>query len=186
LRLVAHNQRHRRVYAEGRPGYGKPVDVWSLGVIAFIMLGGRFPFVGATPQAVSDEGLAGRIRFTAGEPWSLISDEAFDFIRALLNPDQEARLTAEQALEHPVRSASRCLAGANSSRQWMKMEPEKPVYSDKATSEFIEHRPKPAQPVSRSTTKAKELANAPGGDTGALTLRRTITHHDQETDKAPV
>jgi serine/threonine protein kinase len=73
-----------------------------VGVITFILLGGRFPFIGSTPQEVAEEGLAGRIRFTSGLPWSAISEPAFDFIRALLNPDPAARLTAHQALEHPV------------------------------------------------------------------------------------
>lgn len=64
-----------RVYSPTRQGYGREVDVWSLGVIVFIMLGGRFPFTGATPQEVADEGLQGRIRFTSTEPWTNVSME---------------------------------------------------------------------------------------------------------------
>lgn len=66
-----------RVYSPTRSGYGREVDVWSLGVIVFIMLGGRFPFTGATPQEVAEEGLQGRIRFTSTEPWTNISMEGW-------------------------------------------------------------------------------------------------------------
>lgn len=39
------------------------------------MLGGRFPFTGATPQEVAEEGLQGRIRFTNTAPWTEVSTE---------------------------------------------------------------------------------------------------------------
>ena len=39
------------------------------------MVSGRFPFVGATPQEVAAEGLAGRIRFTDQAPWTSVSQQ---------------------------------------------------------------------------------------------------------------
>ena len=39
-----------RVY--GSSGYGFPADIWSLGVICFALLGGRFPYKQTEPRAL--------------------------------------------------------------------------------------------------------------------------------------
>lgn len=61
-----------RIY--DKKGYSKPADLWSLGVVVFLMLGGRFPFLGGDAVSVAQEGREKKIRFTRKEPWTSVSD----------------------------------------------------------------------------------------------------------------
>ncbi|KAJ3300449.1 hypothetical protein HK104_000507 [Borealophlyctis nickersoniae] len=84
-------------------GHGKPVDMWAMGVITYVLLCGYTPFWGgedssnaALYQAIVDC----NYEFDE-EYWGQISQSAKDFIKACLVVDPAARLTARQALEHP-------------------------------------------------------------------------------------
>ncbi|KAI8608105.1 kinase-like domain-containing protein [Chytriomyces sp. MP71] len=80
-------------------GYGRPVDLWSIGVITYILLCGYAPFWGEDQPELFNEILAGQYEFDE-EHWSQISDTAKDFIRTLLDPNAETRVTAAIALKH--------------------------------------------------------------------------------------
>jgi calcium-dependent protein kinase len=79
--------------------YTSAVDIWSLGVLAYVMLAGAPPFWGSQSNMLSSM-RAQRYPITEGV-WASISDEAIAFIRAVLNPVPGERLTIEQVLEHP-------------------------------------------------------------------------------------
>lgn len=66
-----------------RGRYSYHADMWSCGVILYILLCGIPPFWGETEQAIIDAILKGKYDFD-GEPWPQISDEAKDCIRRLL------------------------------------------------------------------------------------------------------
>ncbi|OZJ01638.1 hypothetical protein BZG36_05413 [Bifiguratus adelaidae] len=86
----------------GSPGYkghGKPVDMWSIGVITYTLLCGYNPFQSDDEVAFLQLIKDGKYEFH-DRYWKHISDDAKDFIRKLLQPDPSARLTAEQALAH--------------------------------------------------------------------------------------
>jgi len=80
--------------------YGPKCDIWSVGVIAYIVLSGIPPFNGATDQEIMKKVKLGKFSF-ADPVWATISDSAKDFITQLLTRDQEKRPSAEQALQHP-------------------------------------------------------------------------------------
>ncbi|KAK9067399.1 hypothetical protein SSX86_014727 [Deinandra increscens subsp. villosa] len=79
---------------------GPESDVWSIGVITYILLCGRRPFWDKTEDGIFKEVLRNKPDFRR-KPWSNISTSAKDFVRKLLVKDPRARLTAAQALSHP-------------------------------------------------------------------------------------
>ncbi|GAA5977936.1 hypothetical protein JCM11641_004338 [Rhodosporidiobolus odoratus] len=80
-------------------GYGLKADVWSLGVVAFCCMGGRFPYKKTDPVELADEARSTKLYFP--RTWDSVSETAKDFIRQLLTVDEDARPTAAEALEHP-------------------------------------------------------------------------------------
>lgn len=79
---------------------GPESDVWSIGVITYILLCGRRPFWDKTEDGIFREVLKKKPDFRR-KPWPTISSSAKDFVRKLLVKDPRARLTAAQALSHP-------------------------------------------------------------------------------------
>jgi len=63
--------------------YNEKCDVWSIGVILFILLGGRPPFGGENDKEILDSVKLGVYSF-AGPEWKNISAEARDLIKQML------------------------------------------------------------------------------------------------------
>ena len=63
--------------------YGKECDMWSLGVLLFLILSGDFPFDGPNRADVFDKIQKGKISF-GSKAWKKISDEAKDLIARLI------------------------------------------------------------------------------------------------------
>ncbi|KAL9316639.1 hypothetical protein ACSQ67_017640 [Phaseolus vulgaris] len=80
--------------------YGKEVDIWSAGVILYILLSGVPPFWAETERGIFDSILQGHIDFESS-PWPSISSSAKDLVRKMLTKDPKKRITSAQVLEHP-------------------------------------------------------------------------------------
>ncbi|GJZ03899.1 CDPK-related kinase 5-like protein, partial [Tanacetum coccineum] len=80
--------------------YGTEADVWSIGVIAFVLLCGSRPFWGRTETGIFRAVIKNEPNYDEAS-WSKVSFEAKDFVKILLNKDPRKRLTAAQALCHP-------------------------------------------------------------------------------------
>ncbi|KAI5561287.1 hypothetical protein POPTR_016G117200v4 [Populus trichocarpa] len=80
--------------------YGPEIDIWSAGVILYILLCGVPPFWAESEQGVAQAILRGIIDFKR-DPWPNISESAKSLVRQMLEPDPKLRLTARQVIEHP-------------------------------------------------------------------------------------
>jgi len=80
-------------------GYGRPVDIWSMGVILYILLSGIHPFQIADEDLMLDNIQHAKWDWV-GPNWPKISADAKDLVRNMLAKDPAQRLTINQCLTH--------------------------------------------------------------------------------------
>ncbi|KAJ6841727.1 calcium-dependent protein kinase 1 [Iris pallida] len=83
-----------------RRDYGPEADIWSAGVILYILLTGVPPFWADNEQGIFQAILRGNIDYTS-DPWPSISSGAKDLLKKMLQTDPKARLSAVEILKHP-------------------------------------------------------------------------------------
>jgi len=76
----------------------KKSDMWTMGVIAYVLVTGRPPFWGRENKEIIRKIVRGNVRFPSTIK---LSDECKDFILALLQKPPDKRLSAAEALKHP-------------------------------------------------------------------------------------
>ncbi|CAL9695483.1 unnamed protein product [Knipowitschia caucasica] len=77
-----------------------PTDMWSLGVITYMLLSGLSPFLGDDDNETLNNILACQWNFEE-EEFTDVSDEAKDFITRLLVKSKSWRMSATESLKHP-------------------------------------------------------------------------------------
>ncbi|KAG6415655.1 hypothetical protein SASPL_123069 [Salvia splendens] len=80
--------------------YSTEADVWSVGVIAYILLCGSRPFWARTESGIFRAVVKAEPTYEE-PPWPTLSSEAKDFVKRLLNKDPRKRMSAAQAMCHP-------------------------------------------------------------------------------------
>ena len=80
--------------------YDEKCDIWSIGVILYILLTGRPPFDGNDDEEILNHVEKG-VFDKSSYPYPLLSSNAKDLIDKLLQYDPKKRINADQAIEHP-------------------------------------------------------------------------------------
>ena len=80
-------------------GYNEKCDLWSCGVILYILLCGSPPFYGKNEKEIFSKIISGKYLFNQ-KIWSKTSKEAKNLVQKLLELNPEKRLSAKEALNH--------------------------------------------------------------------------------------
>jgi len=81
--------------------YTEKVDVWSTGVVIYILLSGMPPFPGNTDVDVLKKVRKAHLKWRPEERWTKISDEAKDLMKKMMCKKVEDRISAQACGEHP-------------------------------------------------------------------------------------
>ncbi|PSC68183.1 calcium-dependent kinase [Micractinium conductrix] len=83
-----------------KQNYSVEADIWSCGVILYILLSGVPPFWGETEKAIFKSILESQLDLKS-DPWPKISADAKDCVSRMLEPNPAKRATADEILQHP-------------------------------------------------------------------------------------
>ena len=93
----------KEVLCSEEENIGKPIDLWALGILMYILLSGMHPF--DPDNESSDDTISELIKandYSFDDPiWETISPYAIELIKKLLSPNHEDRPTISSALKNP-------------------------------------------------------------------------------------
>lgn len=93
-----------------KKAYNNKVDIFSSGIILYIILSGRAPFYGKTSSEILIKNKECRLQFH-DKYWRHVSKEGVDMVLKLTDPDPNTRVSADSALRHPwLQSANKAMS----------------------------------------------------------------------------
>ena len=103
------------IFDPAKRGYGRPVDVWALGVLLFCVLAGDFPF--QVSAATRVEAYRSLVKAKPPQYVDKLAPGSLDLLRALCDTSADDRVTAKAALSHAWMQAKSQAAGSTSPRE---------------------------------------------------------------------
>lgn len=100
--------------------YNEKCDIWSCGCILYVLLVGYPPFQGETTEELFSKIKKGDYKMR-GEEWDIISDDAKDLVKLMLNKDYKNRISAQDCLNHPFLKENKVLNINSKSFREMKL-----------------------------------------------------------------
>lgn len=101
--------------------YDERCDVWSIGVLMYILLSGKAPFDGENDEEILDKIKKGELQMK-DDIWEEISEDAVNMINKMLTRDYKKRIFAKDALKE----------------KWLKNAPKQPI-DQKALNQALEN-----------------------------------------------
>ena len=98
--------------ARARIPLNSKCDLWSVGVVAYMLLSSSMPFSGRDRREIAYAILRSEFGFI-GERWRDVSEHGKDFVASLLERDEPSRPTADDAMRHPWLSRSLSSTASN-------------------------------------------------------------------------
>jgi calcium-dependent protein kinase len=80
--------------------YNEKCDIWSAGVVLYVMITGNLPFVGLTHPQLFENIKSGKYK-TSGKEYAAISQKAKDLIKQMLELNPLKRISASECLKSP-------------------------------------------------------------------------------------
>ncbi|KAG8438460.1 hypothetical protein GDO86_008949 [Hymenochirus boettgeri] len=80
--------------------YSQQCDIWSMGVIMFMLLSGNPPFMASSEEKLFEQIKRGELSFSDAV-WRIVSDAAKEVLQRLLKVDPAHRITANELLDNP-------------------------------------------------------------------------------------
>ena len=83
-----------------KKNYGPKCDIWSAGVVLYVLLSGYPPFFGTNDKEIMRNVLKGTYSMS-GDIWGIVSKDGKDLVKKMLTYDPDKRISAAEALMHP-------------------------------------------------------------------------------------
>jgi serine/threonine protein kinase len=112
--------------------YDQSCDMWSVGVILYVMLCGYTPFLEESQEKMFERIKQGEWTFDDAD-WSHISQDAKDLIQSMMEPNVDARITAARALRSKwINKDAKDLSSRDLSQTIVVMKERRPRFKDVA------------------------------------------------------